>query len=97
MKKRLLTIVLAVSIPCMLLFVVVQSARHYTVVAELRTLERQQAGLVEGNRKLLSALAQAAARRRIDQQIQEDGTFRSVGPANTLRIQVRPEKGNIDG
>lgn len=97
MKKRILAIVLAASIPFMLLFVAVQSARHYALVSELKVLEKRQAALVEDNRKLLSAMAQAAARALVDQQIQEDGGFKPVSPSNTLRIQVQPEKGRLDG
>ncbi|MBU0934807.1 MAG: hypothetical protein KKI09_10740 [Spirochaetes bacterium] len=95
--KRILTFALLLSIPLMLLFVVVQSADHHELVAELRVLEKEQAEMVEQNRQLLSGLAAAAARARIEDLIQRDGSFVPISPANTLRILVQPQKGRQDG
>lgn len=95
--KRLVSVVLLISMPLMLLLLVAQSADHYGRQAELRRLERQQASLLESNRQLLSDIAMHTTRERIEQAVQAAEGLQKVGPANTLRIQVRPPTGGIDG
>ncbi|HAP43141.1 MAG: hypothetical protein A2087_03045 [Spirochaetes bacterium GWD1_61_31] len=95
--KRVMTIVMLVSIPLVLLALVIQSAAHYSLTSELRLLEKQQAVLVEANRTLLSEISQAAARERVEAIVRQADRFVPIGPANTLRILIQSAEDGLDG
>ncbi len=97
MMKRLLAAVLILVVPLLLVLVVAQSGRHYAVVAELRKLEKTQSVWIEENRKLLSNMALAGSRARIDASMKAAEGYAPLGPANTLRIEISPTKGRLDG
>ncbi len=97
MMKRILSLALILSIPLMLVLVISQSGRHYAVVAELKKLEKTQSAWIEENRKLLSNIAVAGARARIDASMKAAEGYAPMGPANTLRVEISPTKGRLDG
>jgi hypothetical protein len=81
----------------MLFLVVAQSGRHYAIVAEMKRLESVQSAWIEENRKLLSNIAVAASRARVDASMKSAEGYGRMGPANTLRIELVPKKERLDG
>ncbi|TFG81252.1 MAG: hypothetical protein E4H20_10200 [Spirochaetales bacterium] len=94
--KRILGSLMLLSIPLVLFLAAAQSGRYYAVTAEIRQLETAQSEWIEENRKLLSNMAVAGARSRVDESMAEAEGYRMVSPSTTLRILVRPGGENRD-
>ena len=88
--KRILVVVAFLTVPLMLFLTVAQSARHHAVLVEVRQLEGLQADWIEENRRLVSNIAVAAARFRIEASLGDAPGYRMVNPSTTLRIRVVP-------
>lgn len=95
--KRILVVLAFLTVPLMLFLTVAQSARHHALMVEIRRLEGLQADWVEENRRLVSNLAVAAARFRIDASLEDAPGYRMVSPSTTLRIRLAPGVGKRDG
>jgi hypothetical protein len=95
--KRILMVLAFLSVPLMLFLTVAQSARHHAALVEIRRLEGLQADWVEENRRLLSNIAVAAARFRIEASLGDAPGYRMVSPGTTLRVRVVPGVEKRDG
>ena len=95
--KRILFTAMVVSIPLMLFAMTAQGARYHAIVMEVRRLEAAQADWIEENRRLLSDIAIAKSRSRVDESMADAQGYRMVNPKNTLRIRVGPGLEKPDG
>jgi hypothetical protein len=95
--KRILSMLMLVSLPLMLFLVAAQSARYHALVMDIRRLESHQADWIQDNRRLLTNIAVAGARYRIDASLAGAVGYRMVNPGTTLRIRVIPGVEKRDG
>jgi hypothetical protein len=95
--KHSMVVLAFLAVPLMLFLTVAQSARHHTLLVEVRALEGLQADWIEENRRLVSNIAVASARYRIEASLADAPGYRMVRPNTTLRIQVVPGMEKRDG
>lgn len=81
----------------MLFLMACQGARYYALTVELRRMEAVQQDWIEENRRLLTNIAVARSRSRVDRAMSDAEGYRMVSPRSTLRIRVEPGAGSRDG
>ncbi|HPE36467.1 MAG TPA: hypothetical protein PK625_04900 [Spirochaetales bacterium] len=95
--RRVLTPIALLTLSLALIALAAQSGRYRALEAELERLEDVQSEWVEENRKLLSNVAVAGARSRVDESMADAEGYRMVSPKTTLRILVQPGGERADG
>jgi cell division protein FtsL len=91
MKRYLLVYVVALTIPAMLALVSWQSARYMDLERKTAALETEQEEWVEGNNRLIAAVAIHSSSERIEHIAREQLGLIRVGPENVLQIKITGE------
>lgn len=94
MKKgweTIILILLAISIPGMLIIQGVQSSRYEKLENEIRKLEKEQAELIEKNNQLISEISILSSSERIEKIAVEELGMRKADSAEIIRVEVKNE------
>ena len=95
--KRVLSVVIILSVPLFLLATVRQTARFQVLRAEAQHLENLQKDWIEQNRKLLTSISVLSARARVDEAARRQLRLSPVSPEGILRIKIQGKGDGIDG
>lgn len=94
MKKgweTIILILLAISIPGMLIIQGVQSSRYEKLENEIRKLEKEQAELIEKNNQLISEISILSSSERIEKIAVEELGMRKADSSEIIRVEVKNE------
>ena len=91
--KKILLLILAVSIPFLLSFKVWQAFRYAKLKDEVLGLEREQTDWLEKNKKVIASLALWGSPERIEKLASETLRLKRLEQARTLKIKLPGGKG----
>jgi cell division protein FtsL len=84
----------ALTIPLLLGLTVWQSNRFGDLQKEVHRLEETQADRVEGNKRLIAAIAALSSPERIEHIARNELALRKIRPENVLQVKIEGGKGH---
>ena len=90
--SKILTCVLAISIPLLLLILGIQAKNYAYLSKEVADLEKKQEQLVEENKKLISDISLLSSTDRIEKIATEELGMHKAETSDIVRVQMAGEK-----
>ena len=90
--SKILTCVLAISIPFLLLILGIQAKKYAELSKEVSDLEKKQEQLVEENKKLISDISLLSSTDRIEKIATEELGMHKAETSDIVRVQMAGEK-----
>ena len=90
--SKILTCVLAISIPLLLLVLGIQAKNYAYLSKEVADLEKKQEQLVEENKKLISDISLLSSTDRIEKIATEELGMHKAETSDIVRVQMAGEK-----
>lgn len=90
--SKILTCVLAISIPLLLLILGIQAKNYADRSKEVADLEKKQEQLVEENKKLISDISLLSSTDRIEKIATEELGMHKAETSDIVRVQMAGEK-----
>lgn len=95
--KKFLLVVLAFSIPALVLLSVWQAYSFQRLEAEVKTLEDEQKTWFEQNKRKIIGIEYLSSPRRLDQIARDELELEKINPNRVIRITVPETQGEADG
>jgi cell division protein FtsL len=92
MKRRLLVYFVSLSIPFLLALASWQSTRYLDLEREIARIEKEQEKWVEGNTRLIAAIAILSSSERIEHISQNQLGLSRIRPEDVLQIRITGEE-----